>query len=431
VFKKNINFLSVGIDLGTSACRVAVLNGSGQVLHLSRSELPEPLSEGTHCEQSPDDWWQACQHALTDALSYVDKSKVMRIAVDATSSTLLLCDRKGKAASPALMYRDQRSHIQAERLSQLAPATAAVHSASSSLAKLLWFKDNGYHSEGLLALHQADWISGQLRGKFNSSDENNALKLGYDAINRRWPDWLALCHLPPHCLPEVLPAGQSLGSIANHIAKQFGLPVTCQVIAGTTDSTASFIASGASMVGDALTVLGSSLVVKILSDKPIFAPEMGVYSHRLGNHWLVGGASNTGGAVLKQFFDVEQIEVLSRKMNPAQPTQFDYMPLPATGERFPINNKDLKANFEPRPENDVDFLQAILESIAKIERHAYQVLAELGAPTPNSIRTCGGGAKNKAWGSIRQQILRYPLLASDHDEAAVGTAMLAASTQAD
>ncbi len=429
MFNKNINFLSIGVDLGTSACRVAVIDESGQVQHLSCTELPEPSNNGSHCEQSPDDWWRACQQTLTDALSHVDKSKVARIAVDGTSSTLLLCDKQGHVASPALMYRDQRAHTQAEHLASIAPDTTAVHSASSGLAKLLWFKDNGYLTEGLIALHQADWISGQLQGQFQTTDENNALKLGYDVINRRWPDWLTACHLPPHCLPEVVPTGRSLGNIDPIIAEQLGLPSICQVIAGTTDSTASFIASGAKAVGDAVTVLGSSLVVKILSDKPLFKPEMGVYSHRLGDHWLVGGASNTGGAVLKHYFSIEQIEVLSRDMNPTKPTQLNYTPLLGTGERFPTNNKDLQANFEPRPENDVDFLQAIFESMAKIELHAYEVLTELGTPRPKSIRTCGGGAKNKAWQTIRQQMLRYPFLASDHDEAAIGTAILAASIQ--
>jgi len=416
---------SIGIDLGTSACRVAVLDDSGKLLHLSRTDLVEPLTDGTHCEQSPNDWWQTCQHTLEDALSHIDKAQVARIAVDGTSSTLLLCDQQGKTKHPALMYRDQRAQRQAEQLAHYAPPSAAVHSASSSLAKLLWFKDQGALTNGLRALHQADWISGHLRGHFDTSDENNALKLGYDAINRCWPDWLEQSHLPPHCLPKVVPAGQSIGNIAPNMAQQFGLPTSCQIMAGTTDSTAAFIASGACKLGDAVTVLGSSMVVKILSDIPIYAPELGVYSHRLGEHWLVGGASNSGGAVLKQFFSIEQIEALSRNMNPAIPIQLNYTPLPGIGERFPINNKDLKPNFEPRPENDVDFLQAILESIAKIEKQAYDTLAKLGAPRPNSIRTCGGGAKNLVWQQIRSQLIDVAFLKPEYDEAAIGAAKLA------
>jgi len=417
--------LSVGIDLGTSACRVAIINQSGQLLHLSRAELAEPVSDGPRCEQSPGDWWHACQSALADALKQVDKSLVSRIAVDGTSSTLLLCDEHGQETGPALMYRDQRAQAQADELANLAPIDAAVHSASSSLAKLLWFKDQGQLKNGLLALHQADWICGKLRGQFETTDENNALKLGYDAIHRCWPDWLGVCGLDKDCLPEVVPTAQCLGKIAPDIANQFGLSANCQIVAGTTDSTATFIASGAKEIGDALTVLGSTLVIKILSDKPIFAPDMGIYSHRLGDHWLVGGASNTGGAVLKQFFTTEQLKTLSQRIKPDTPTGLDYMPLPGVGERFPVNDPDLQPCFEPRPANDVEFLQALLESIARIEQQGYKALVELGAPKPVSIRSSGGGAQNHAWQLLRQEMLGTPLLESTHEEAAVGTAILA------
>jgi len=419
--------LSIGIDLGTSACRVAVIDEYKKLVYLSRANLPDPIENGLCCEQSPNDWWQACQTALFEALNHIDKSLVTAIAVDGTSSTLLLSDINGQPQGPALMYRDQRAQQQAEQLQDYAPADTAVCSASSSLAKLLWLKDQGQLHDGLIALHQADWISGRLRGKFDSSDENNALKLGYDAINRCWPAWISHCDLPDGCLPKVVPAGEYLGDIRPDIAQQFGLPENCRIIAGTTDSTASFIASGAKHLGDAVTVLGSSLVIKILSDKPIFESAMGVYSHRLGNNWLVGGASNTGGAVLKRFFSIAQIEALSREIDPAKLLNLDYMPLLAKGERFPVNDKDLQPCFEPRPTKEADFLQAILESMAKIEQQGYRALAKLGAPHPVSIRSCGGGAKNQAWQQIRQQMLNSIFLTPEHQEAAVGAALLAAS----
>lgn len=423
--------LSIGIDLGTSACRVAVIDGSHRLVHLSRAELAPPVNTGLRCEQSADDWWQACQQALATALSHVDRSQVSRIAVDGTSSTLLLCDKQGQVDGAALMYRDQRAQQQAEQLSHYAPANSAVHSPSSSLAKLLWLRDNQQLKPGLIALHQADWISGQLRGQFDSSDENNALKLGYDVLKRRWSEWLSHCNLPGDCLPGVVPAGRYLGNISRDIAQQFGLPASCAVMAGTTDSTASFIASGAHQCGEAVTVLGSTLVLKILSSTPVFDSETGVYSHRLGDKWLVGGASNSGGAVIQQFFSTEEIERLSLEINPHKASDFHYTPLLTKGERFPTNCKDLQPNFEPRPESDVDFLQAILESIARIEQQGYQTLTTLGAPTPISIRTSGGGAKNNAWLSIRQRLLNNILLPAEHDEAAIGTAILAAGNKND
>ena len=417
--------LFIGIDLGTSACRVAVLDKQDQLVSFSSTPLPESISQGLTCEQSPDDWWQACQTSLRQALHGLDAQKVISIAVDGTSSTLLLCDTGGKVTGPALMYRDQRAQQQTQVISAVAPATAAVHSPSSSLAKLLWMQDQALLETGLKALHQADWVSGKLRGKYDCSDENNALKLGYDPVNRVWPDWLGQLNLPKYCLPTVVPAGTVLGPIHPDIAAQFGFSTDCQIVSGTTDSTATFIASGAQQLGDALTVLGSTLVIKILADKPIYSPELGIYSHRLGDQWLVGGASNSGGAVLKQFFDDKQLEQLSAQIELNKPVTLEYMPLPSVGERFPVNNPDLEPLMSPRPANDVDFLHALLESMSKIESQGYAALSKLGAPMPTSIRSSGGGAKNPQWQALRQKRLNVPFLTASHHEAAVGAALLA------
>ena len=108
------------------------------------------------------------------------------------------------------------------------------------------------------------------------------------------------------------------------------------MVAGTTDGCASFLATGATEAGDGVTALGSSLTIKLLSGKPLFAPEYGIYSHRIGDAWLAGGASNTGGKVLAQHFPVERIVELSQSIDPETSTGLDYYPLPGKGERFPV-----------------------------------------------------------------------------------------------
>jgi hypothetical protein len=88
--------------------------------------------------------------------------------------------------------------------------------------------------------------------------------------------------------------GEPFAYIDPVVAKKLGLPPSVQIAAGTTDAVAGFIATGADQLGDAVTSLGTTLVVKQLTTQPIFAADHGVYSHRLGEHWLVGGASNSG-----------------------------------------------------------------------------------------------------------------------------------------
>jgi sugar (pentulose or hexulose) kinase len=274
-------------------------------------------------------------------------------------------------------------------------------------------------------IQQADWISGQFSQRFDVTDENNALKLGYDPIARRWPDWLVELGLPPDRLTTVVPAGTATSTIARCRASALGLAADVVIVAGTTDGCAAFLAAGAERCGDAVTSLGTTLVLKLLSDRPLFDSRLGVYSHRTENLWLVGGASNSGGAAIAKHFCLDRIRELSEKMTPNVPTGLHYYPLAGRGERFPHNNPDMEEQLEPRPESDILFLQALMEGVTSVEKLGYDCLAELGGPLVKSIRTVGGGAKNAAWRTIRARMLGIPLIDPGDDEAAVGTARLA------
>ena len=226
-------------------------------------------------------------------------------------------------------------------------------------------------------------------------------------------------------LPSVQVPGEVVSPILPNIATQFGLPKTCQICAGTTDSIAAFLASGAHLSGEAVTSLGSTLVLKLLSPVPIDDPPSGVYSHRLGDLWLAGGASNTGGAVLQQYFSSEQLSSLSAQIDPTAPCSLDYYPLTQPGERFPINDPEYAPRVAPRPESDVEFLYGLLSAIARIETQGYQKLETLGAPTVRKVSTAGGGAQNSIWQTIRQRQLGVAVEVAAETEAAYGTALLA------
>jgi len=185
------------------------------------------------------------------------------------------------------------------------------------------------------------------------------------------------------------------------------------------------MATGVQTLGDAVTSLGSTLVLKVISDKPIFAAEYGVYSQPFGRYWLVGGASNSGGAVLKQFFSEQQMRELTPQINPQQATGLNYYPLPRTGERFPLHDPDLPPCMQPRPDDDARFFQGLLEGIAQIEYQGYRRLEQLGAPYPRAVRSVGGGAHNDPWMRIRSHYLQVPVTLALHTDAAYGAALLA------
>jgi len=425
--------LYLGIDLGTSGCRVVAIDEHHNIVGETSVTLPPPQRNGTHVEQDPALWWAAVCNCLEQLTEIIDSQRIAAIAVDGTSATLMLTDRHGTPLGPALMYNDARATLQATAIARIAPATTAAQGPGSALAKLLWLTENGSTATAQHACHQADWIAARLSGHFPAraviSDYNNALKLGFDARQKTWPDWLSTLKLPMDLLPRVVAPGTVIGTLSKDIARQFTLPENTRIVAGTTDSTASFLATGASNVGEAVTALGSTLVVKVISEQPVFAPQYGVYSQPLISNgqmrWLVGGASNTGGSVLKQHFTLEQLTTMTPLLRPETATGLDYYPLPARGERFPVNDPQLAPRLEPRPTDDVVFFQGMLEGIARIEAEAYHRLADLGAPCPLSVRTTGGGAHNMAWTHMRKNLLNTEIQTAQHTEAAFGAALLA------
>lgn len=416
----------IGIDLGTSGCRAVAIDRERQILAEARTALPEPVRGDTGVvEQDPLIWKDALFRVLRELTGQLVSFEPGALAADGTSSTLLLCRPDGTPLGPALMYNDSRSRAEAEEISTVAPLASAARGAGSSLAKLLHLKRVLEPASGTIALHQADWILGCLTGRFGVSDWNNCLKLGADPQTGAWPHWLDHLALETVTLPQVVAPGAALGRVSPDTSLATGLPDSTLVLAGTTDSTAAVVATEAHGTGEAITCLGSTLVLKIVGPVPVAAPDYGVYSHRFGDSWLIGGASNSGGAVLRQYFNDEHIQLLSKSLRPDLPTGLDYYPLPAPGERFPINDAALEPRTSPRPADDGRFLQGLLEGIAAIEAAGYRRLEELGAPPPRRVLTTGGGAKNPEWTLIRERLLGVPVAAAEHHEAAYGSAIIA------
>ena len=123
--------------------------------------------------------------------------------------------------------------------------------------------------------------------------------------------------------------------------------------------------------------------------------------------------------------DDRTLAALSEKIDPDFASPLDYLPLPRSGERFPVNDPQLAPRLTPRPTDDAEFLHGLLESLARIEARGYGLLGELGATPVRRVETAGGGAHNPAWTSIRQRLLKVPVTRAAHTEAAYGAARLA------
>jgi len=422
----------LGIDFGTSGCRAIVINPKLQTTASAFVEYPacEKLvidNSSYNHEQDPQLWWSSFIELMSQLSSQCDLTTISHLALDATSGTVLLANPDGSPISHALMYNDARATIESDEIQTLVPDNAAVHGTSSGIAKMLWLKRHYQPQSNDRYLHQADWLVGQLTGNYAITDYNNALKSGLDITTKQWQPWLQQIGIQSQQLPHITAPGTDVGIIQASVAQQTGLSPQLKIVSGCTDSTAAVIATGANNIGDAITSIGSTLVVKILSDRVITNSKYGIYSQPYQGRYLVGGSSNSGAAVLKHFFSTTQMQQMTRLINPATSTGLNYYPLLENGERFPISDPNYPTRLSPRPDTDIEFFKGMLEGIAEIEFQCYQRLKELGCPDVKKIYNVGGGSQNEIWTEIRQSRLQIPILSCTNTEAAFGSALLAQS----
>lgn len=398
----------LGLDFGTTGTRCCVIDAEEQVVFKACTGYAAPQ------QQDAADW-RAALFELLAQIPATLRVALQSIAIDGTSGTVLLADEDFSPVGPAVPYNVARS-----------PSNGSETTLPGSLCKGLWLLQQPGAERAQYFFHQADWLGALLTGVGGVTDYHNALKTGCDPQNLGWPAWMQ--ELPiARLLPRVVAPGVHLGRISRRTARHFNVNPACIVRAGTTDSIAAFIAARADQPGDAVTSLGTTLALKLLSATCVTAAEYGVYSHRFGKLWLAGGASNSGGEVLRQFFSDAQLAELSQHIQPDQRSGLDYYPLPRAGERFPIHDPQLAPRMAPRPNDETLFLHGLLEGIARIEAQGYARLVELGASPVRRVITAGGGCQNEAWRIIRAHLLGVPVASASHSEAAYGAARLAKS----
>ena len=382
--------LVLGIDLGTSGIRTVVVSIHGELLDSRAKDYGGAFS-------NPQTWRDACAD-LIKAIPAQLRCQLRALSVDGTSGTLLACDRNGCPLGEAIPYSQSCPDMKSALQTLVDPSNPAG-SCSGSLARALQLVR--CHGAGVLLRHQADWISGWLLNDWRWGEEGNNLRLGWDLMTNRWP--ASFADQPwQQALPEIRRSGSILGTIAPNQAKAFGLADDLIIVAGTTDSNAAVLAADPKP-GDGITVLGTTLVMKCFTETPLQAP--GVTSHRVGGRWLCGGASNAGAGVLRSFYSDDQLVELSRQIDPDTDSGLKLRPLPAQGERFPVDDPELLPVLEPRPVSDSLFLHGLLEGLAEIEAQGWQRLKALGATAPQRIISIGGGARNPQWRRLRERRL--------------------------
>ena len=430
--------LAIGIDAGTGGGRALAVTTSGEVAAAARKSFPPPrggLPRGWH-EQDPESWWKAAESCLAEIAGRLGKraEAVAALAVDGTSGTLVCLNGAGEAVRPALMYNDARAAAEAEELCGLAAGHCRRHgyrfASSFAAARILWLLR---HEPQTVAAtrwfgHQADYIAARLGARCGVSDYSNALKTGYDLFEERWPDWVGAREGMGERLTEVVAPGARLGELSPPAASATGLPAGAAVVAGATDGTAAFLASGAHRPGEDNTTLGTTLVFKRLARRPAASPDGLVYSHKLPDgYWLPGAASNTGGEWIGVQFPGQDPAALDRRAAPLLPSALTAYPLARTGERFPFACPGAEGFCDPEPASDLERYAANLQGVAFTERLAYEVLEAAAGPGDGAVYATGAAARSDVWLQLRADATGRTFHRPACPESAFGSAVLAAA----
>lgn len=426
----------LGLDLGTGGARALVVAEDGEVLAGASASI-EPVAQhaalaaqGRH-EQDPEAWWRAARAAVRCATAEVSRIgsgpvQVCALSVDGTSGTVVGVDASGQPTSPALMYDDGRATAQALELAGL--ASGAV-SPTSGTAKMRWIEQELPREFEATAvfLHQADFIAARLTGEVGVTDASNALKSGYDLAAGAWASWLSKLPDLSARLPRVVEPGTTLGGLRAEVARELGLPAGLSIVAGLSDGTAAFLASGATQPGEDNTTLGTTLVFKRVARREVRDPAGLLYCHRLpGDIWLPGAASNVGGGWIRAGFAGADLAQLDRSAEALLPTQHLAYPLNSRGERFPFRSSTAEAFCEPAAESDAQRYAANLQGTALVERQAYEVLDAATGRSSGPVFATGGGAQSDVWMQLRADVCGRTYHRPASSESAFGSAVLAA-----
>ena len=432
----------LGLDLGTQGARALIVDLDGRVrAEAERAFDPRPdadLPPG-HFEQDPAQWRDAVYAVLAEAVARLrdagdSPAEIAALSVTSTSGTLCLVDAAGEPVGPAIMYSDTRAGSEADAVqaagTELADRLSLGFNASFGLCKAVWV---ARHQPERLArarwlLSPTDAVIGWLSGTWGISDWTNMLKTGYDVERLSWPAFISdELGLPSEKLPHVVAPGQAVGRISAATAAATGLSTDTRVVAGATDGTASQLASGAVAPGDWNSTLGTTLVLKGVSAALLRDPQGRIYCHRHPDgYWLPGGASSTGADCLAQRFPSDRLATLNEAAMTAAPTDLIVYPLMRRGERFPFLRPEAAGFQIGEAPDEATWFLAHLEGLAYVERLAYDVVENLGAPVGDTIYVAGGAVRGVAALQVRADVLGRRLEVPRVPAGAMGAAILAA-----
>ena len=434
--------LYIGIDLGTSAVKLLLMDASGAVLNTVSRSYPLSFPHPGWSEQDPRSWREAVLGGIPELLRGFDASAVAGIGAGGQMHGLVALDSDGEVIRPAILWNDGRTSAEVEYLNEtvgraeLSRRTANIAFAGFTAPKLLWLRRHEPESFARISriMLPKDYINYILTGVHctDFSDASGTLLL--DVEHRRWsPEMLSLCGVSEAQLPRLYESYDCVGTLLPELADALGLPRTVRVCAGAGDNAAAAIGTGTVGGGACNISLGTSGTVFISGERFGVDPNNALHSfaHADGRWHLMGcmlSAASCNRWLMEDVFGsadyaAEQALIGSSRLGENGVYFLPYL----MGERSPINDTDARGVFigMTMDTKRADLTQAVLEGVAFAIRDMLSVARSLGLDIRRSM-LCGGGARSPLWREILANVLGIELdIPVSEQGPGMGGAMLA------
>ena len=434
--------LYIGIDLGTSAVKLLLMDGAGKIHKIVSREYPLEFPRPGWSQQRPEDWKEAVFSGIRELLSGFDGSRVAGIGAGGQMHGLVVLDEQDRVIRPAILWNDGRTAEQVAYLNEeigmkrLSQMTANIAFAGFTAPKLLWMREK--EPENFARIHRImlpkDYINYILTGVHATDYSDASGMLLLDVEKKRWSaEMLALCGVRENQMPRLYESYETVGTVKPEIAKELGIPASCRVCAGAGDNAAAAVGTGVVGRGGCNISLGTSGTVFISSDT--FRVDennaLHAFAHADGGYHLMGCmlcAASCNKWLMEDIFHTdrygeEQAAIAEDKLGENHVFFLPYL----MGERSPINDVSARGTFLGLTMDTcrADMTQAVLEGVAFAIRDSFEVVKKLGIDVKTS-KLCGGGAKSPLWKKILANVLNMDLeLVASEQGPGMGGAMLA------
>ena len=431
----------IGIDLGTSAVKLLLMQGDGQIANIVSREYPIAFPHPGWSEQNPADWWDAVCAGIPELLNGFDASQVAGIGAGGQMHGLVVLDAQDKVIRPCILWNDGRTQKQVEYLNNvigkenLSKYTANIAFAGFTAPKLLWMRDTEPENFAKISkiMLPKDYINYKLTGVHCTDYSDASGMLLLDVQHKCWSkEMLDICGITEAQLPTLHESYEVVGTLRPGIAEELGLPKSVKVIAGAGDNAAAAVGTGTVGEGRCNISLGTSGTIFISSKKFGVDEHNALHSfaHADGNYHLMGCMLSAAACnkwwmeeILKTSdFAKEQEGILRLGEN-----QVFYLPY-LMGERSPHNDPKARAVFVGMTMDTTreEMTQAVLEGVVFGLRDSLEIARSLGISITRT-RICGGGAKSPLWKKMVANIMNLKVDVIKSEEGpALGGAILAA-----